>query len=91
MSETLLTIEDAARCLPALVERIHNKGEEAVLLKSGKPFVRIVPVKPGDQVSNDLIAFLHEWRVRYPQPDDQLAESIEDSRKANDPPRDPWE
>ena len=44
MSETVLTIEEAARCLPDLVERIRANGEAAVLVKSGRPIARIVPV-----------------------------------------------
>ena len=91
MSETVLTIEDAARCLPELVERIHANGEAAVLVKSGMPLARIVPVPPPGQAAEDLIAFLRQWRIQYPEPDDQLAGDIEETRRAVHPPRDPWE
>jgi len=91
MSETVLTIEDAARCLSDLVERLHGKGEAAVLVKSGRPLARIVPVPPAGQVAGDLIAFLRRWRIEHPEPDEQFAEAIQDSRKAVQLPRDPWE
>jgi antitoxin (DNA-binding transcriptional repressor) of toxin-antitoxin stability system len=90
MSETVLTIEDAARCLPELVERIHARGEAALLVKAGRPFARIVPVGPHGQV-DDLIAFLRQWRSDHPEPDDQLGESIEESRRGVRPPHDPWQ
>lgn len=46
MSETVLTIEDAARTLAEVVERVHSRGEPALLVKSGKPIARIVPFRP---------------------------------------------
>lgn len=90
MKETVLTPEEAARCLPDLVERIHATGEGALLVKSGQPLARIVAVPPQGQ-TNDLIAFLRRWRIEHPEPDEQFAEAIEESRKADRPPRDPWE
>jgi antitoxin (DNA-binding transcriptional repressor) of toxin-antitoxin stability system len=89
MSETVLTIEEAARCLPELVERIHARGEAALLVKGGQPFARIVPVSGGGPVDG-LVAFLRQWRNEQPQPDDQLAEVIAESRRAVRPPEDPW-
>lgn len=91
MSETVLTIEDAARCLSDLVERVHAKGEAAVLVKAGRPLARIVPVRSPELGVQDLIAFLRQWRIEHPEPDEQLAEIIQESRRAVQPPRDPWE
>ena len=91
MSETVLTVEDAARCLSELVERVHTKGEAAVLVKSGRPLARIVPIPSQGQVAEDLIAFLRRWRIEHPEPDEQFAEVIQESRRADQPPRDPWE
>jgi hypothetical protein len=50
---------------------------------------RSVPV-PGES-SEDLIAFLGRWRRDYPEPDDGLAEAIEESRRAVEPPLNPWD
>ncbi len=91
MNETVLTIEDAARCLPDLVERVHARGEAALLTKSGRPVARIVPVPDREQPSESLIAFLRRWRAEHPAPDEQLAEVIAESRRAVQPPHDPWE
>src|SRR5262245_17926969 len=44
MNETVMTIEDADRCLPDLVDRVHARGEAVLLIKSGQPLARIVPV-----------------------------------------------
>jgi len=91
MTETVVTIEEAARSLDELVERIHAHGEAALLVKAGRPLARIVPVPNRDDDAEALIAFLRQWRLQYPEPDEQLAEVIEDSRRAARPPHDPWE
>ena len=91
MTESVLSIEDAARCLPALVERIHASGEPTLLVKSGRPLARIVAVPRVGLLDNDLIAFLRRWRLEYPEPDEQFAEAIEESRNTLQPPHDPWD
>ena len=91
MSETVLTIEEAVRCLPDLVERVHASGKAALLVKSGRPLARIVPFSAGEQDPLDLIAFLRRWRIEHPEPDEQLGRTIEESRTAVRPPHDPWE
>jgi antitoxin (DNA-binding transcriptional repressor) of toxin-antitoxin stability system len=87
----VFTIEEAARCLPDLVERVQASGAAALLVKSGKPVARIVPVPAAEQVTGDLITFLRQWRIEHPDPDEQFAEVIEESRRAVRPPHDPWE
>jgi antitoxin (DNA-binding transcriptional repressor) of toxin-antitoxin stability system len=89
MSETVLTIEEATRCLSDLVERIHANGEAAVLVKSVRPLARIVPVPSQGHIAEDLIAFLRRWRIEHPEPDRQFAPAIEESRRAVQPPRNP--
>jgi antitoxin (DNA-binding transcriptional repressor) of toxin-antitoxin stability system len=89
MNETVLTLEEAARCLPALVQQVHATGEAALLVQSGQPLARIVAVPANQPGSDDLIAFLRQWRLDYPEPDDQFAEVIEQSRQAIRPPHDP--
>lgn len=91
MSETVLTIEDAARCLPDLVDRVHASGEAALLTRAGRPLARIVAVPGGQRTADDLIAFLRRWRIEHPEPDEQFAEAIQDSRRAVQMPHDPWE
>jgi antitoxin (DNA-binding transcriptional repressor) of toxin-antitoxin stability system len=91
MNETILTIEDAARCLTAVVERVHTHGEAAVLIQRGQAVARIVPVPPLRQAPEELIAFLRQWRAQHPEPDEQFGAAIEESRLAVQPPYDPWE
>jgi antitoxin (DNA-binding transcriptional repressor) of toxin-antitoxin stability system len=91
MSETVLTVDDAARCLPDLVEQVHTSGKAALLVKAGRPVVRIAPFRDHEKDGKDLVAFLRRWRVEYPEPDEQLAEAIAESRRAIRPPHDPWE
>lgn len=86
----MLTIEDAARRLADVVDQVHAKGEATVLLKAGRPVARIVPVALS-RCSEDLIAFLTQWRLQFPEPDEQFADAIQESRQWLRPPRDPWE
>lgn len=90
MNETVVTIEEAARCLPVLVQRVHTTGEAALLVQSGQPLARIVAVLAREQIPEDLIAFLRQWRLDYPEPDEHFAEAIEDSLRGSRPPHDPW-
>jgi antitoxin (DNA-binding transcriptional repressor) of toxin-antitoxin stability system len=91
MNETVLTIEDAARCLPELVEQVHASGRSALLVKSGQPLARLVPLPSREHDTAGLVAFLRQWRIEYPDPDDGLAESIAESRGAVRSPQNPWE
>jgi len=84
-----MTLEEAANCLPELVERIHATGETTLIVKSGRGLARIVAVPPSDD-SSDLIAFLRRWRIEHPEPDEGFGEAIEESRKAVQLPSDPW-
>ncbi len=89
MNENVLTVEEAARCLAELVERVHAQGEAVLLVKSGHPLARVVSVPAAGQGTEELIAFLRQWRSEHPEPDDQFAEIIEESRRGIQPPRDP--
>lgn len=91
MSESVLTIEDAARRLPEVVDHVRSSGESAILTKSGEPVVRIVPVATSSNHTEELINFLRRWRAEHPEPDEQFAEAIEDSRRAIRTPIDPWQ
>ena len=91
MNANVLNVEDAARCLADLVDRVHASGEPALLVKSGKPIARIVSVPDRANGTGDLITFLRQWRVEHPEPDEQFGDAIEESRKSVRPPHDPWE
>jgi antitoxin (DNA-binding transcriptional repressor) of toxin-antitoxin stability system len=89
MSETIMTLEEAAHCFPDLVERVHATGQSTLLVKSGRGLTRIVPLSPSDN-SDHLMAFLRRWRIEYPEPDEGFAEAAEESHKVIQPPNDPW-
>jgi prevent-host-death family protein len=91
MSETVLTVEDAAARLSELVERVHTSRETAIITLSGRPVARIVPMPTPADVSENLVAFLRLWRTQHPEPDEQFTHAIEESRRGVRPPRDPWE
>jgi antitoxin (DNA-binding transcriptional repressor) of toxin-antitoxin stability system len=91
MSEHFMNIDDAAAGLHQLIDRIQAQREPAVIVKSGRPVARIVPMPVEEETSRDLIDFLRQWREDYPEPDDGLAEAIEDVGKNGQSVRDPWD
>ncbi len=91
MNDAIVTVEDAAARFDELVEHVHAQREATVIVKAGRPLVRMVPIPAPGQVPNDLIEFLRRWRSEYPEADDPLAESIRESRRGVRPPHDPWE
>jgi antitoxin (DNA-binding transcriptional repressor) of toxin-antitoxin stability system len=40
-----LTVTEAARNFSDLVSRVHYQGEDALLMKGGRPMVKMVPVR----------------------------------------------
>ena len=52
---------------------------------------RIVSVPDHVHSAEALIAFLRQWCIDYPEPDEQFGEAIDESRKSIQPPHDPWE
>lgn len=91
MNEAVLTVEDAAAHFDELVERIHANREAALIVKGGRPLARIVPLPALGEMSDDLRAFLRQWQKDRPEPDEQFASAIEESRRIAPAPRDPWE
>ena len=90
MSESMLTVEEAAAHLGELVERVYASREAAIIVKGGSAPARIVLVLSPGEAADDLSGFLRRWRSEYPDPDDQFAEAIDQSRQAIQPPYDPW-
>ncbi len=50
-----------------------------------------VPVPAAGEVPDDLLPFLRRWWSEHPEPDEQFAEAIAESRREIQPPGDPWE
>jgi antitoxin (DNA-binding transcriptional repressor) of toxin-antitoxin stability system len=74
MSDTVLTVEDAATRLPELVERVAARRDSTVVLKSGELLARLVPCSPESPLADDLVTFLRRWRNEHPDPDDWSAD-----------------
>ena len=91
MSEAFVTIEDAAFRLAELVDDVTARREATILTKAGRAVARLVPIDPSGEPAGDLVDFLRRWRTKYPEPDDQLAEVIAESRRGVRPACDPWE
>jgi prevent-host-death family protein len=91
MSETVLSLEDAAAGLGELVERVRTRQDSAVITIAGEPVARIVPLPGPIKQSEDLIAFLRRWRNQYPEPDELFPDAIKESRQTVRPPHDPWD
>jgi antitoxin (DNA-binding transcriptional repressor) of toxin-antitoxin stability system len=89
MNANVLSVEDAARCLPDLVDRVHASGEPALLLKSARLVARIVSVPYRAGEPEDVVTFLRRWRIEHPEPDEQFGEAIDESRKAVQPSQAP--
>jgi len=89
-TNVVLTIEDASHCLPALADRVHASGTAALLFKSGRPFVSLVPIQSDVDSTADLVGFLRQWRADHPEPDDQFAEAVNESRTRTQAAHDPW-
>lgn len=86
----MVTVEQAAANLGELLERVHASRETAIIMKEGRALARITPLPAPAEASEDLVGFLRRWRLEHPDPDDQLAESIDLSREAVRLPYDPW-
>jgi len=54
MSETILTVTEAARNFADCVNRAHYQNQTFVLLKNGTPFARLVPAGPQACRGSDL-------------------------------------
>jgi prevent-host-death family protein len=60
MSSTRITVTDAARKLPDVVDRVANKGEQFLLIKGKKPVARIMPIVTSKKLRElpDIVARL---------------------------------
>ena len=63
MSETIITVTEAARNFADCVNRAHYQGQTFVLLKNGAPFARLVPAGRPVCYGSDLAAALDSVRL----------------------------
>jgi antitoxin (DNA-binding transcriptional repressor) of toxin-antitoxin stability system len=89
MSTITLTVDEAARDLPAVIRRMSKQGEHAVLTEAGRPVAEIVPPASGGgaKTGAELAAI---W-ARHPRLPTEEAESfahdVEEARNTLKPIR----
>ena len=59
MKDRRMTVTEAARNFADLVSRSFYKGDSTILMKSGEPVAKIVPIGDGSRLGRDLAA---RWR-----------------------------
>jgi antitoxin (DNA-binding transcriptional repressor) of toxin-antitoxin stability system len=95
MRTITLTVDEAARDLPAVIRRMFNRGEHAVLTDAGRPVAEMVPLaSAGGARTGAELAAIWEHRSRLETEEaESYATDVEDGRGTlNRPPVPPrWE
>ena len=95
MSTITLTVDEAARDLPAVIRRMFKRGEHAVLTEAGRPVAEIVPLaSAGGAKTGAELAAIWASRTRLPAEEaESFARDVEVARNTlNRPPvPPPWE
>jgi len=90
--ERSVSVTEAARNFSDLVNRTYYRRETTVLLRSGVPVARIVPVV-ASEISGEVLA--ERWGdISHLTPDEaaEFGEDVEAARaELNAPPRSPWD
>jgi antitoxin (DNA-binding transcriptional repressor) of toxin-antitoxin stability system len=90
MSETIITVTEAARNFADCINRAHYQRQSFLLLKNGVPFARIVPIQePVSGHGRDIAEALAN--VELP-PDEAVdwSQDLKTARKQLEPPQDKW-
>lgn len=69
---TLINVHEAKTHLSRILDRVH-RGEEIVLAKAGKPYVRLVPVRPQEKRRPGLLRGRVTAAFFQPLPASELA------------------
>lgn len=91
MSDRTLTVSEAQRELPALVERVRRDGESALLVQDGVVVARLVPAEPRRLTGAELAEIWERLPHLSREEADALAADIEQARHEMPSVRDPWE
>jgi len=90
--ERTISVTEAARSFSDLVNRTYYRNETTVLVRSGVPVARIVPVVSGETTGQVLA---ERWREIRHLPPDEAAEFEQDIEAArailNLPPKPSWD
>jgi len=89
--ETRLTVTEASRNFADVVNRAYYRGESTLLMRSGEPVARIVPVVPDVLLGAELAARWEKYPHLSTEEGDAFAEDLAASRRQLQSPSDPWE
>ena len=85
--ERTISVTDAARHFSELIDRTYYRHEVTLLVRSGMPVARVVPVVPTAVTGRTLAERLHELGHLTREEAGELQKDIEASRaKLNRPP-----
>jgi antitoxin (DNA-binding transcriptional repressor) of toxin-antitoxin stability system len=76
-----LSVTEAARNFSDLVSRVHYRGESALLLKGGRPMVRVVPAR-SPRTGRELAALWPRLPQLSPEEAEAMARDLADARAA---------
>ncbi len=91
MKDRKMTVTEAARHFADLVNRTYYKGESTVLIRSGEPVAKIVPLGGCSLLGRDFAA---KWReIRHLDTDEagDFADEVEEARGKLEMPASAWE
>jgi len=90
MSDTAISVTEAARNFADCVNKAHYQGQSFVLLKNGVPFARLIPASAPANTGKDLAAALREVQLSA---EDARAWSrdLKAARKKRKAQRDKWQ
>jgi len=91
MSESALTVEEAALNLADVVDRINKNGESTILMRAGKPVAKVVAINAGSILGRDWISV---WKT-IPHLDlknaDDFSEVLENAVEEMEQPGSQWD
>ena len=90
MSDTAISVTEAARNFADCVNKAHYQGQSFVLLKNGVPFARLVPVEAPTGLGKDLAAALAKVKLT-PAESKAWLRDLNKARKNLIPPVDKWQ
>ncbi|MBI3863103.1 MAG: hypothetical protein HY290_14525 [Planctomycetia bacterium] len=90
MSDTPISVTEAARNFADCVNRAHYQNQTFVLIKNGVPFARLVPAGETTCRGKDLAEALADVELS-PAEARAWQRDLKGARKRLKPPRDAWE
>lgn len=85
--ESHVSVAEAARAFPEMIERVHSQGEVFIVEQGGEPMCRIAPVARARPTVRELFELLR----LAPRPDEGWCDAVEEAVTAQPAAEgDPW-